>query len=295
MQSYKSVKGSGVFFILGISILYNALLIALLFLVHSYEISIILKITILVFNIYQIFYILICTSLKYFMDDNNIYILSVLGLKNVKIPFNCIQGYQKSSGHIKGVKLSGYGKNHFAIGRAIIEKIGSTYMFVTSTKNIIYLKTEDTNYGLSPENFQEFEKKLNNKNINPIDWEYKVNKNMNLYKDKKFFIPFIIVTVVILILTLNPIVLYFYNKLPSMMPLNFDAQFVAVKFGTARQFAFKNMVYGLLNMAVLFCMYNAAYLCARYDKKSAYKFIYIPLILSSAFLIMQIRILLAFR
>ena len=81
------------------------------------------------------------------MDDENLYITSAFGIKKIKIPFSEIQGYTKAKGHIRGVKLSGYGKNHFAIGRAVIEKIGNTYMFVTSTKNIIYLKTEDINYG----------------------------------------------------------------------------------------------------------------------------------------------------
>lgn len=295
MQVYKSVKGSGVYYILGMSILGDLLLGVLLFLIDSYEVLSILKVAIIVFNIYQLYYILICSSLKYFVDDDGIQILSVLRLKNIKIPFTSIQGYQKAQGHIRGIKLSGCGKNHFAIGRAIVEKIGSTYMFITSTKNIIYLKTDDINYGLSPESFYEFEKNLNDKNVNCISWEYKVNKNVNLYKDKKFFIPFIIVTVAVLILTLNPIILYLSNKLPAMMPLNFNSQFVAIKFGTGKQFAFSQMVYGLLNMAVLFCMYNAGYLCARYDKKSAYKFIYVPLILTFVFLIMQIRILLTFR
>ncbi|WPC42532.1 PH domain-containing protein [Clostridium sp. JS66] len=295
MQVYKSVKGSGVYYILGMSILGDLLLGVLLFLIDSYEVLSILKVATIVFNIYQLYYILICSSLKYFVDDDGIQILSVLKLKNIKIPFTSIQGYQKAQGHIRGMKLSGCGKNHFAIGRAIVEKIGSTYMFITSTKNIIYLKTDDINYGLSPENFHEFEKNLNDKNVNCISWEYKVNKNVNLYKDKKFFIPFSIVTVAVLILTLNPIILYFCNKLPAMMPLNFSSHFVVIKFGTSKQFAFKQMVYGLLNMAVLFCMYNAGYLCARYDKKSAYKFIYVPLILTFVFLIMQIRILLTFR
>lgn len=295
MQVYKSVKGSGVYYILGMSILGDLLLGVLVFLIDSYEVLSILKVAIIVFNLYQLYYILICSSLKYFVDDDGIQILSVLKLKNIKIPFTSIQGYQKAQGHIRGMKLSGCGKNHFAIGRAIVEKIGSTYMFITSTKNIIYLKTDDINYGLSPENFHEFEKNLNDENVNCISWEYKVNKNVNLYKDKKFFIPFIIVTVAVLILTLNPIILYFCNKLPAMMPLNFSSHFVVIKFGTSKQFAFKQMVYGLLNMAVLFCMYNAGYLCARYDKKSAYKFIYVPLILTFVFLIMQIRILLTFR
>lgn len=296
VQVYESYRVENkIFFVLGTVLLYNLLLIILMFLVNSYEIDLLLKIAIIAIDIYELYYILIFCSLKYFLDDENLYIVSALKIKNIKIPLNTILGYKKAHGHIKGIKLSGCGKNHFAIGRAVIEKIGSTYMFATSTNNIIYIKTEDINYGLSPKNFYEFEKNLQNKNINILNWEYTINKNVNLYKDKKFFIPFVIVTVLVIIITLNPIILYFYNKLPAMMPINFDSKFVAIKFGTAKQFAFKHMTYGLLNMAVLFCMHHAAYLCARYDKKSSYKFIYVPLILTLTFFIMQIRILLTFR
>lgn len=295
MEKYKSIKGTGIYSIIGISILYNALFIVLLLLVNSYEILSFLKIVIVVFNIYQLYYIVISTSLSYSIDDNNLYIKSSFGVKNIIIPFERIQGYKKAKGHIRGVKLSGYGKNHFAIGRAVIEKIGSTYMFVTSTENIIYIKTDEINYGLSPVDFETFEKELNQKNINLLDWEYKVNKNVNLYKDKKFFIPFICVAIVSLIITLNPIILYLYDSLPDKMPLNFNSQFIAMQFGTGKQFAFKQMVYGLLNMGIFFCMYYAAYFCAKYDRKSAYKFMYIPLIISLTFLIIQIRILVTFR
>lgn len=295
MKSYKSIKGNGIYSIVGISILYNILFIVLLFIVNSYEISSFLKIVIIVFNIYQLYYIIICISLNYSMDDDNLYIKSSFRVKNIIIPFENIQGYKKAEGYIRGVKLSGYGKNHFAIGRAVIEKIGSTYMFVTSTENIIYIKTDDINYGLSPMDFETFEKELNKKNINLLNWEYKVNKNINLNKDKRFFIPFICVAIASLIITLNPIILYWYDKLPAKMPLNFNSQFIAIQFGTGKQFAFKQMVYGLLNMGILFCMYYAAYFCAKYDRKSAYKFMYIPLIISLTFFIIQIRILVTFR
>lgn len=295
MENYKSIKGSGVYFIIGVSLLYNILFIILLPFINSYEISSLLKLGLIAFNIYQIYYLIIYVSLRYSMDNENLYITSAFGIKKVKISFNDIQGYTKAKGHIRGIKLSGYGKNHFAIGRAIIEKIGITYMFVTSTENIIYLKTEEINYGLSPEDIQKFEKELNEKNISSLMWEHKANKNINLHKDKKFFIPFLVVAIITIIITLNPIILYLYNKLPAKMPLNFDSQFIPVKFGTGKQFAFKQMVYGVLNMAVLFCMYYASYFCVKYDKKSAYKFIYVPLIISIVFLIMQIRILVTFR
>ena len=158
--TYRAAKGVGVYFIIGLMILYDAVLIFLINFVNSYEIYNLLKFTLLFLNLYQLYYIVICGTLKYSMDEDNLYITSALGLKNEEIPFKTIQMYQSSQGHIRGVKLSGYGKNKFAIGRSFIDKIGNTYMFVTSTKNVVYLKTDTANYGLSPENFKKFTEEL---------------------------------------------------------------------------------------------------------------------------------------
>lgn len=294
MKNYKSVKSPGILFMLGTAIVYNLLFIILLFIVNSYEVSVLLKLIIAAFNLYQLYYIVIYTSLVYSIDNSNIYIKSALRLKKLIIPLKDVKGYKEQLGHINGSKISGYGKNYFAIGRALVKKIGFTYMFVTSTRNIIYIKTNDTIYGLSPENFYDFKSKLNEKNIYETDWEYNINSNINIYKDKKIFIPFLIIAVVIVVITFMPIIMYLNGSLKNIMPLCFNSKFVAVKFGTGKQFAFKQMFYGLLNMAVLFCMYHAAYLYARYDKKSVYKYIYIPFVLAITFLVIQIRILLIF-
>lgn len=85
-------------------------------------------------------------------------------------------------------------------------------------------------------------------------------------RTKKFLIPFLISSIIIIIMTLNPLILYLCNKLPLSIPLKFNAGFKPILFGSGKQFAFKQMVYGVLNMALLFCMYYAAYFYAKYDK-----------------------------
>ncbi|BAH05907.1 hypothetical protein CKR_0856 [Clostridium kluyveri NBRC 12016] len=295
VKIYKSAKGIGVYIILGVSILYNSLLIFLIHYVDSYEISILLKFTLIAINLYQLYYIIVCGTLKYFIDTENLYITSILKLKNEKISFDNIQMYQKSKGRIKGVKVSGYGKNKFAIGKSFIHKIGNTQMFVTSTENVIYLKTDTTSYALSPENFYEFEMELNRRNIFYSEWENKLSKIVNPSRKQKFFIPFVITAIIIILITLEPIILYLHGNLPDKMPLSFRPNFTTVEFGTGRQFAFKQMSYGLLNMGVLFCMYYAGHIYSRYDEKYSYKFLYAALIVSIIFLVMQIKIIYTFR
>jgi len=113
----------------------------------------------------------------------------------------------------------------------------------------------------------------------------------SMYKDKKFKTPLFLTSAIIIIITLNPLILYLTHKLPNIMPLTFDASFKPVTMGTDKQFAFAQMTYGALNMALLFCMYYAAYFCAKYDKKTAYRYLYIALAVAALFLFLQLRIL----
>jgi len=238
---------------------------------------------------------LLYSSLKCTFNEENLVIYAIGSLKKIIVPLNEIEGYTMSTGTIKGVKLNGIATNSFALGRFVIDKIGISRMFVTDNKNIVYLKTKDMNYGLSPENYEKFEETLIGHDVHRVEWKYKVNNSYNLHKDKYFIFPLMIVSIIILILTLNPFILYLKHMIPNTMPLNFDANFTPIKMGTGKQFAFTQMIYGVLNMALLFCMYYASYFCAKYDRKSAYKFIYMSLFVAMIFLIMQFKILINFR
>ena len=295
MDSYISKGGRGLGFILLITVLYNILILILLKFTNSYIVASLLKLILVSCNIYGIYNMLLYSSLKCSIDDENFAIYAIGSLKKVIIPLNQIEGYTMSSGTIKGVKLNGIASSSFAMGRFVIDKIGISRMFVTNNRNIFYLKTQHMNYAVSPVDYEKFEKALLCHHVGRVEWKYKVNNSYNLHKDKHFIIPLMIVSIITLLLTLNPLILYLKNMIPSTMPLNFDANFNPIKMGTGKQFAFTQMIYGVLNMALLFCMYYASYFCAKYDRKSAYKFIYLSLIVAMIFLIMQIKILINFR
>lgn len=293
MRIYKPIKGTVLYYLLGILAFYDILIILGIAFVNSYILSTLFKLVLGIFTVYQLYYILLCFSLKYGLDDENIYILGLF--KNIKIPLNEVEGYKFESGKINGVRLSGFGTNNFAIGKTVIKKIGTTNTYITSNRKILYLKAGDTIYALSPTEYDNYENFLISKGIKPAQWEYKWDKNINLHKDKCFMRPFIAVSVIIVILTLNPFILYLMDKLPSKMPLNFDSSFMPLEYGTGKQFAFNQMMYGAMNMTILFCMYYASYFYAKYDRKSCNKFIYYSLIIAAAFLLIQIRILHTFK
>ena len=295
MDSYISKRGHGLLVMLLMTALYNILIVVLLKFTNSYTVATVLKIILVACNIYQVYYMLIYASVKCTIDDVNLKIYAIWSLKKIIVPLNEIEGYTISNGTIQGVKLNGIASNSFALGKFVIDKIGISRMLVTDNKNVFYIKTEHMNYAVSPIDYKKFEETLIYHDIHAVEWKCKVNNSYNLHKDKHFILPLMGVSIIILILTLNPFVLYLQQSLPNAMPLNFDAKFNPIKMGTGKQFAFTQMIFGVLNMALLFCAYYASYFCAKYDRKSAYKYIYLSLIVAMIFLIMQFKILINFR
>lgn len=294
MKEYSTLKGKAFYNILFITLLYNAAIIALIYFSKSYIFSSLLKVIAIMFNIYQIYYLFKSVTIKIKVDDQCIIVTASFGIKTFKIPFKDIENYCVLSGKIKGVKLTGYGNDSYAIGKSIIDKIGLVNMYATSNSNIVYIKTADKIYGCSPAEFDSFIETLKEKGIESKNWELPQKKVVHLHKDKNFMILLVLASIIIILLTTIPFILYLMNKLPYTMPLSFDANYIPVKLGTGKQFAFKQMSYGILNMAILFFMYYAAHFYAKYDEKSAYKFIYISFFIALLFFILQLRILLSY-
>ncbi|MFD3157570.1 PH domain-containing protein [Haloimpatiens sp. FM7330] len=272
-------------------IVYNIGISFLLYISNNYILSSLFKILSVGGNLYLLYYLFLFISLKYVVDNDNLTIIGIYGLKKVTIPIKNIKGYNEQKGKIKGIRLSGIANNSFALGRSIIDKIGVTRMFVTQNDNVFYLNTDEINYACSPKNYSEFERVLKDKGLEDKIWEHKYTKKISLHKDKRFIFLFTLVSIIIIVITLNPFILYLKHILPATMPLSFDAAFKPVLYGTSKQFAFKQMVYGALNMVILFCMYYASYFHAKYDKKSSYIYIYVALIIALVFLVLQFRIL----
>lgn len=292
MTVFTSKKDKEVISILLLALLYNVLLVILMNNMHSYVVINLLRLITVVCNLYYFYYIFLWLSLKYELYEDKLIINGLNGLKKIEIPLKDIEGYTKLSGKIKGVKLSGIATNTFALGRTVVKKVGTTRMFVTNNKNVIYLKAKDCNIAISPEDVSAVEGLLNKNGIYLMDWETKFNKVNRLYRNIKYKLPLFLTSIVIIILTINPLFLYVTQRLPDVMPITFDAKLRPVIMGTPKQFTFTQMTYGGLNMGLLFCMYYASYFCAKYDKKTSYRYLYIALAVASVFLYMQIRMLL---
>lgn len=288
---FNSQKRNEIAVVFLFAIISNIVLIFTMNYMNSYVVISLLKLLLISCNIYFCYYIGLWLTLRYEIGEKEILIIGFGGLKKIRILISDIEGYKKINGNIKGVKLSGLATHKFALGRIVVKKIGTTRMFVTNNEHVIYLKTAEINYAISPKDIDIFEEKIESKGISLIEWEAKFNKVHKIYKEWKFKLPIILTGIVIVIIIVNPLVLYLTQNLPDIMPITFDAKFHVVAVGTSKEFASAQMTYGVLNMALFFCMYYAAYFYAKYDKKVAYRYLYVPLAISVLFLFMQIRML----
>ncbi|MEG1257024.1 PH domain-containing protein [Clostridium sp.] len=266
----------------------------IIYLLDSYLMLNLIKVILVICNIFYIYHILVWFTVKYHISENEIRICCLGGMKEIVLNIEDIESYTAEEGKIKGIGLSGISSNKFAIGRIAVKNLGTTRMFVTNSSKVIYLKTkniDDVNYAISPKEYKAFEIALKAANVFERPWTKDYNKSPKLYKEKKFMIPLFITSLIILIITFAPLIFYILNKLPDIIPLVLNASGTVIEVGTDKQFAFSQMIYGLLNMAVLFCMYYAAHFCAKYDKKAAYRYIYISLFVAITFLYLQIRLI----
>ncbi len=87
-------------------------------------------------------------------------------------------------------------------------------MFVTSSKRVIYIHTEDISYGLSPDEFEKFKELIVSKGIKEESFKVKVNNARAIIRDKGFYIPFIITSLLILGIILIPSILYLSGAMP---------------------------------------------------------------------------------
>ena len=153
MTKFKARRGHGVFEVLAYLLLGNALLIILNNIVNVYLERNLVIVSSFVYSIVCIYYILLDLSLVYEVNDDYIEINCFKGLKKFRINFKDVNGFLEQDKVINGFKLSGFGKHKYCFGRCVVHNVGIARMFVTSSKRVIYIHTEDISYGLSPDEF----------------------------------------------------------------------------------------------------------------------------------------------
>ena len=291
MTKFRARRGHGVIELFVYFLVGNALLIILNNIINGYLERNLVAVASLIYSGVCIYYILLDLSLVYEVNDDYIEINCFKGLKRLRINFEDINGFLEQDKFINGFKLSGFGKHKYCFGRCVVHNVGLARMFVTCGKKVIYIHTEEVSYGLSPENFNEFKELISSRGIGEKSFEVKINNVRSIIRNKSFYIPFIITSLLILSIILIPSSLYLSGNIPDKMPLDFNSNFIPCNFGSGKEFTVRQIIYGIMNMVLLVCMYYAGHFCAKYDKKLAKRYIYISLIISLVFLGSQIQTL----
>lgn len=292
MTKFRARRGHGIIELMAYFVVGNALLVILNNILNGYLEKNLVLVASLIYSGICIYYILLDLFLVYEVNDDYIEINCFKGLKKLRINFKDINGFLEQDKFINGFKLSGFGKHKYCFGRCVVHNVGLARMFVTCGKRVIYIHTEEMSYGLSPEKFNEFKNLIVSKGIKEESFEVKINNARDIVKDKSFYIPFIVTSVVILVIILIPLILYFTGNMPNKMPLDCNSHFIPCTFGSGKDFTMRQTIYGIMNMVLLVCMYYAGHFCAKYDRKLAKRYIYISLVIALVFLGSQMQALL---
>ncbi len=288
MKVYKQKPGSGSFTLILMTVILNFALIFISMFIESYMINLFGLVSLICLDIYQMYYIVISFTTRYIVDEDSVTINTFFYLRNIKILMKDIIELRHEDNKIDGMVLDGYGMKKFAFGRIYIENIGTTRAYISNFENALFIKTTKGNFAISPMDIGgicndisiEGSKKIEEKKLSP------------LYKDKFFLVPFIAASLLIIILMIIPLILGMKDDYAlSSMPLSFNGRFEPIKWGTYTQFAVNQISYGLITAGILLCMFLTSNVYSKYDRKSCYKYIYLPLIVVIVLLFMQIQIL----
>lgn len=297
MEIFRPAKGKGLIFLCLFTAIFDVAIFILIKLSNTYELSGALTLLMILFTIFALYYIIEDISLKYELTKEALVINRFWGIRKVTIPINEIRAFRLhdiKDGNVNGVRISGCFVKSVEFGKTMIDKMGTTYNFVTNNSRIIFINTDQMNYCISPKESNKFIDKISMYGIKSNEFTDVGLRSEKLYKEKKYIALIIVCAILLIFVPSIPIVLYLRGKLPALMPLSFDKNFIAVKYGTAKQFVFKQIIYGVLNMAVFFCFYFASYFYQKYDKKTAYTYIYIGALICISIMLFQLKILYTF-
>ena len=108
MENFKPIKGKEYLELVSMTILVDILLLVIAYFAGTYELLTVVRIVILIFNCYQLYYIILYFTLTFQADNHKLYINGNFGIKKVTISFKDIEQYFISRGPIKGIRISGY-------------------------------------------------------------------------------------------------------------------------------------------------------------------------------------------
>lgn len=222
-----------------------------------------------------LYHILLAKTLKFRWAESALYIEGFFGLYRVVLPVESMLRYTRRITLISRSGLLGSITRKYYIGNIIVNDMGKMMLFITNSKNSIYLSTMKGIYGISPEAPDEFCAHLDRLGI-PLAEEPDYLDSADRGRARKKYNQILARSAFSLaIATLGPLALYNARMLPPYL-MTWDAANPKAIYITVGSFITSHLWYCLFTFAVLVVSGFASKFFKRLDPYYYYRVLYLP-------------------
>lgn len=264
-------------------ILLDILFMLLFFTMASSRIRGIIIFLLLLSNLYGAYFLVLVLTLKYMLDEKELVISSAFHFQTKKIPIKEIESWSRRITLLDTVGIT-FSSARFALGKGLDNNGEQAELFITSSKKVIYLRTIQGNFGISPTDADGFitqlkmlevpHKKMTERSFLAND----ESKGRNLLNQLTLYC--IILTSILLFI---PLVIYFTGLMPPLVQIS-DQTWLS-------QTAYLDSVFtrGLIALVMIIFCYAITILLSSIEGKYYYRSMYLPLVLIVIMLFIEIN------
>lgn len=261
---------------------FNLIVIALFLLASSMVIRGLLIFLFLLVNLYGSYYLILLLSLKFSLTEKEFAISAALNLKKVRVPVDEIVSWTRRITLLENVGTSLH-TARFALGKGLDSNGESADLFITSSKKSVFIKTKRGNFGISPEQADEFIQQLKLLGIPQQSGSERQYMNTDHQDGKtqlnQMTVYCIVLTAILLIL---PVMMHFTNLLPTWVPVS------GVEYITHNAYLESVFIRGLIAIVLIVLTYGIIFLLSATDGRYYYRIMFLPLMFVVVILFLEI-------
>ncbi len=282
-MEYKPERNNIRTIIIAALLLADLILIVLFLNMDSSRIRGMLTFIFLLINAFGLYLIRLIITLKYILTDQELIITGTLNLRKIKIPVSDIESWSRK---ITLLDTSGLGLStaRFAIGKGLDNNGDQAELLITSSKKVIYLKTKNGNYGISPEKADEFIAQLKALDIPQQSGSERRYLQQDQNRSRSNLNQIMLYCILLMaILLLIPVVMYFTGLMPQLV------RTAAVSYMTRKAYLEAVFTRGLIALVVMLVSYGVTILLSAIEGKYYYRIMFIPLIFVIVLLFFEVN------
>ncbi|ETA80380.1 PH domain-containing protein [Youngiibacter fragilis] len=236
------------------------------------------------------YFVTLVRTLQYRLTNDALHIEGLFGLVHEVIPVNSIRGYTRRITLISKTGLMGYIVRKYYIGSSYVDGVGNVKMYITSSRNSIYIGTDLGIFGISPEAPLAFSAHMDDLNV-PLVEKLEYNKSFDhAWSERRFRQLLRYVCIVLVLAAVLPLLAKSAGFLPPYVPEVFSGG-KRTSFMPTEAYLRNHIWFSGLNAVIL----AAAAVISRYYKKIDtiyyYRLLYAPLAMTLAIMVLMVNVL----